>query len=335
MSLINSPIPLGLESMRGRSLRLISTVSIKDTYVECFGDVSMYIHPDAFLTRAFFERTLCTDYPTAPLLPDRNFTYLRTSVAVRIGLGDGTGPDESDILVFGQLSTPGPANPVMSDSIPNSSPKILQLLAGRIAPPAPAQQQPKITRPDDPLPRPHPLSSLHLSPGRRGIKRKRSSNTSLGPFLSAPSTGTSSGNGDAGSALMAALAQAKAQEERLKKQGKIVVNTTSAKGLSKRPALFQPHHSAPSTSSSRGQSIDRDGFLVPDIPVHALATRRKDKAKGKSPLKPGDAGAGSGSKNGGEIPNGMNAENSTGAAEPESEMEGRNKTVCIPRCHVD
>src|SRR4051812_47664246 len=99
-NLISSPIPLGLESMRGRPLRLVSTLDITDIRVECTGDVSMYIHPEAFLTRSFVERTLCTSHH--PLIPDHN--QMRTSLAIRISLGDGqTASDESDILVFGQL----------------------------------------------------------------------------------------------------------------------------------------------------------------------------------------------------------------------------------------
>ncbi|KAG8802922.1 hypothetical protein FRC18_007425, partial [Serendipita sp. 400] len=154
MSLISSPIPLGLESMRGRPLRLISTMNIQDVSIECFGDVSMYIHPEAFLTRSFFERTLCLSQ--TPLMQDHN--HMRTSVAIRIGFGDGQGPDDSDILVFGQLPT---------SEVPDQ-PVALQLLAGRIAPPpTPSSPTRRVARPDDPLPRPHPLANLHLSPGRR------------------------------------------------------------------------------------------------------------------------------------------------------------------------
>jgi hypothetical protein len=117
---------------------------------------------------------------------------------------------------------------------------------------------------------------------------------------------------------MAALAQAQAQAqgERLKKHGKVVIDAPSAKGLSKRPMLFQhPRASSASTSAStstevsRGQSVDRDGFLVPGIPVRALSVK-KDKEKGKSPLRMG----------------GEEAE-ASGVGEVESEMEGKNKTV--------
>lgn len=43
ISLISSPIPLGLESMRGRPLRLISIMDITKVDIECFGDVSLYV----------------------------------------------------------------------------------------------------------------------------------------------------------------------------------------------------------------------------------------------------------------------------------------------------
>jgi hypothetical protein len=273
INLISSPIPLGLESMRGRPLRLVSTLDITDVSIECTGDVSMYIHPEGFLTRSFFERTLCTSHH--PLIPDRN--QMRTSIAIRIGLGDGQGPDESDILVFGQLDTP--TFPYKDASQP---PPTLKLLAGRIAPPvAPSTPPRKAPRPDDPLPRSHPLANLHLSPGRRGMKRKRSSlNNPFGDRHSQPISNNiaSVSEGSAGSALMVALAEAQALAERKKKNGKVVVDALEIeqKGLTRRPALFRVSSKG---KNDKGQVVDRDGFLVPGLPVHALVPRSKGKEK--------------------------------------------------------
>ncbi|KAG8770198.1 hypothetical protein FRC20_006745 [Serendipita sp. 405] len=270
MSLISSPIPLGLESMRGRPLRLISTMNIQDVSIECFGDVSMYIHPEAFLTRSFFERTLCLSQ--TPLMQDHN--HMRTSVAIRIGFGDGQGPDDSDILVFGQLPT---------SEVPDQ-PVALQLLAGRIAPPpTPSSPTRRVARPDDPLPRPHPLANLHLSPGRRGLKRKRSSNNDPfaghSPFENP--AGPSKGGGLASSALMAALADAQAQTDKKKKNGKIVIDEQDQKnkGLTGRPSLFRVGSTSKKkvVDKTKGQMLDGDGFVVPGPPIRSLPTKSKGK----------------------------------------------------------
>lgn len=276
MSLINSPIPLGLESMRGRPLRLVAVINISDITLECFGDVSMYIHPDAFLTRSFFERTLCSD---TPLISDAN--NMRTRMAVRIGLGDGQGPDDSDILVFGQLDT---------STLPNESPPTLQLLAGRIAPPpVPSSPPRRIPRPDDPLPRANPLVNLHLSPGRRGLKRKRSSGTN--PFTTDHATAIAlagskaqKGDGMAASALLAALAEAQAEEEKKRKSGKVVVGDGEpiSKGLTRRPLLRVTSSKGPGADKSKGQRLDTDGFVVPGLPARTSSLKGKDVDPGQA-----------------------------------------------------
>ncbi|KAG8813290.1 hypothetical protein FRC17_001614 [Serendipita sp. 399] len=201
---------------------------------------------------------------------------MRTGIAIRIGLGDGQGPDESDILVFGQLPT---------SEVPDQ-PGVLQLLAGRIAPPptAPSPNR-RIARPDDPLPRPHPLANLHLSPGRRGLKRKRSSTNN--PFADQGllekdnSVGSSKGAGGLpGSALMAALAEAQAQSEKKKKGGKVVVDEKEqkGKGLVGRPSLFRVGStSKKNVDKAKGQSLDGDGFVIPGPPIRSLPTKSKGK----------------------------------------------------------
>lgn len=209
----------------------------------------------------------------------------RTSVAVRIGMGDGEGPDDSDILVFGQLPSP--------HSSLQQLPTTLLLLAGRIAPAhEPPEPLGRALRPDDPLPRPHPLANL--SPGRRGLKRKRtlSSNSST---TTLPSNKT----GLAATAMMEALTEARAQEELKRKKGKIVVSDPDQKAIRKRPALFR----VPSLKKgTEGQhTLDDDGFLVPGMPVRALPT--KPGMKGKS------------------------TQESAEAVKVKSEMEVKNKTV--------
>ncbi|KAF8525984.1 hypothetical protein BU17DRAFT_83487 [Hysterangium stoloniferum] len=129
-SLMESPIALALESMRGRPrLRLIGVVKMSEVHHERTGDINMYIHPRSTLALNFFENTLCSDQ-----IGQRG----HTDTAIRIGLGDGHGLDESDLLVFGTLS-------------PSQS--TLKLTVARmISPPAP-----KRPRPDDPTPRRPPI----------------------------------------------------------------------------------------------------------------------------------------------------------------------------------
>ncbi|KAF7334386.1 VPS9 domain-containing protein [Mycena venus] len=60
--LLESPLALALESMRGRpSLRWMGTTKLADTYLDETGGISMDIHPSATLTRIYFENTFCVD----------------------------------------------------------------------------------------------------------------------------------------------------------------------------------------------------------------------------------------------------------------------------------
>lgn len=96
--LLDCPIALALESMRGRpSLRFISVIKTPDINFECVEAIHMYalsikmkfvdfeehyryIHPRSTMARRFFENTLCSEK-----LNENNFTQH----AVRLGLGDG------------------------------------------------------------------------------------------------------------------------------------------------------------------------------------------------------------------------------------------------------
>lgn len=123
-----------------------------------------YIHPDAFLTHAFFHRVL--SLPN--LSPLSSPTKPITEFAIRIGLNDGSGTDDSDLLIYGV------------PSITTKESTKMRMCVSRLAPPtlhtSPVKRTP---RPDDPAPRPHPLA--HLTVNNRsnahpfGLKRKRSS----------------------------------------------------------------------------------------------------------------------------------------------------------------
>ncbi|KAF8589490.1 hypothetical protein K439DRAFT_1628716 [Ramaria rubella] len=108
---------------------------MSDVTYECPGDISMYIHPRAVLTSGFFEDVFCMD---------RVCKSGHTDKAIRIGLGDGHGPDESDLVIFGSL-------------LPSQS--ALRMIVARITPQLP---EPRIRkpRPDDPAPRRPPVFDL-------------------------------------------------------------------------------------------------------------------------------------------------------------------------------
>ncbi|KZV99108.1 hypothetical protein EXIGLDRAFT_762876 [Exidia glandulosa HHB12029] len=153
-TLLDSPLPLALESMRGRPLSLVGVVSLKDTLLELADEINLFVNPAANLTVGFFERNLCYDEVDAKGL---------TTVGIRIGLGDEHEPQEDDIIICGRVSAAS-----VAPGVP-----MLQLVAARIAPkPLPAPPQRRAPRPDDPSPRrPDIFSSLAQT--RRGTKRLR------------------------------------------------------------------------------------------------------------------------------------------------------------------
>ncbi|KAF8489673.1 hypothetical protein JB92DRAFT_3012535 [Gautieria morchelliformis] len=134
--------------MRGRpSLRFIAIVNMSEVNYELNGDISMYINPHSTLTRNFFENVLCMDQ-----VSERG----QTNNAIRVGLGDGHGPDESDLLVFGSL-------------LPSQS--TLRMTVARITPPRPPVPVIRKPRPDDPAPRRPPV--LEFSKKNITAKRRR------------------------------------------------------------------------------------------------------------------------------------------------------------------
>ncbi|EMD33214.1 hypothetical protein CERSUDRAFT_98807 [Gelatoporia subvermispora B] len=154
LDLLNNPLALALESMRGRNLHLLGTTNLNDVWLDAAGDVSMDIHPKSTLSRMYFENILCS-YPITSAKG-------RTDEGIRVSLSDNNEPGPNDILIFGQLE----AAPGSEPSTSTAPPKTLRILAARILPAPPAPARP---RPDDPTPRQPPL----LSNGKR--KRETSS----------------------------------------------------------------------------------------------------------------------------------------------------------------
>lgn len=177
-TLLETPLPLDLESMRGRpSLSLVGVVKLSELHCDFEEGASLYvhhtsrlsvrltwyrhIHPRCILTKQFFVHNLCAESITSP--------QGRTELAIRVRLGeaDATGPSPSDIVVYGR---------------PHPSSSIMQLHVARIAtapasagPPKPITTKPKPPRPDDPIPRKPPAGYAGIA--RIGLGMKRTAST--------------------------------------------------------------------------------------------------------------------------------------------------------------
>ena len=200
--------------------------------------MSRYIHRDAFLTRTFFHRVLCQ-----PNLPSSSSsTQQITEFAVRIGLNDGSGTDDSDLLIYGVPSSPSAAGSTVA------GPTKMHLRVSRLATPSISISPVKRTpRPDDPAPRPHPLAHLtvnnHTSAHRLGLKRKKSA----------------TGN------TFSALASACEEAERQRKLGKAPSFTFSGGvgGVGLGINIL-----------GGGRKVDEDGFLIPGTPTRVSKKAR-------------------------------------------------------------
>ncbi|KAG9124273.1 hypothetical protein FRC07_012168 [Ceratobasidium sp. 392] len=167
--LLAAPLPLALESMRGRpSLRLLGTMLLSPDTVRLDTeiDVRLYIHPQSYVTHQYFHNTLALASHTT-YIPER--TLLRsphphphinphiTPRAVKIGLG------EDVIVVYGRLQSEEYARAEKGEV------GKMELVAARIVDPGSmsdsdeeeAEEEEKMVpvpvprppRPDDPLPR--------------------------------------------------------------------------------------------------------------------------------------------------------------------------------------
>ncbi|KAL5483033.1 hypothetical protein ACEPAI_8262 [Sanghuangporus weigelae] len=168
-ALLESPLPLALESLRGRpSLSFRGFVKMENIHCDFSERVHLHVHPRSILTRQLFEYTLCM----TPISPSKGYT----DSGIRIGLGDasnGTTSMYNDIVVFGR---------------PHPSSSIMQLCVARIMPlpPKPIQagqpvnektQQARPPRPDDPIPRKPPARYAGIA--RIGLGMKRAASVKL------------------------------------------------------------------------------------------------------------------------------------------------------------
>ncbi|KAH7883318.1 hypothetical protein F5I97DRAFT_225706 [Phlebopus sp. FC_14] len=166
--LMNNPLALALESMRGRpSLRFKGTVRLQDVWLDEEGDVCMDIHPFSTLSRIYFENILCL----SPLIPpsQRPSYPKRTEVGIRVALGDTDGPETTEIIIYGEARTHvHPPESTLSGA--STSLAALPPLTIRVARLTPA---PRAPRPDDPTPRQPPahlLSASHI--GELGANKR-------------------------------------------------------------------------------------------------------------------------------------------------------------------
>ncbi|KAJ6589168.1 hypothetical protein B0H19DRAFT_1248724 [Mycena capillaripes] len=180
-NLLENPLALALESMRKRpSLRWMGLVKLANTYMDETGGISMSvfflhisfinaserrdIHPNAILTRIYFENTFCLD-PAA----SREF-------GIKVALGDSDGPETTQMIIF--------ARPQAAE---------LQLIVARITPAPPPPSLQRLPRPDDPTPRRPPIRfDRSYSTGANPFGRKRTpsiANLGSGVRLDSPDLG--------------------------------------------------------------------------------------------------------------------------------------------------
>ena len=109
-NLLENPLALALESMRGRpSLRFMGTVFLRDVWLDESGGVEMYvfwflyflvevclknnnnrdIHPDATLTRVYFENMFCL-LPFLGSSSKKSVAAQRSEIGVKVSLGDSS-----------------------------------------------------------------------------------------------------------------------------------------------------------------------------------------------------------------------------------------------------
>jgi len=250
--------------------------------------MSRYIHPDAFLTRTFIHRVLCEP----DLLRASSSTGPMTQFAVRIGLDDGSGAADSDLLIYGVPSSPSAAETKMHLRVSRLAPPPL--------PPSPVKRTP---RPDDPAPRPHPLAHLSLNnqsnAHRLGLKRKRSA------------------TGNTFSAL--AVACEAAERERKLGNAPSFAFGGSAGGVGLGINLL-----------GGGRKVDEDGFLIPGTPARVSKKARTSMGAGVVESGAKARSVTGREKNKGRasnVPAKVEKEETNAEESEKSEMEINNKTV--------
>ncbi|PBK98547.1 hypothetical protein ARMGADRAFT_1008944 [Armillaria gallica] len=122
-TLLQNPLALALESLRGIAIRFVAVINLADVYYDAKAAPSIVldVHPQAVLSTVYFQNIFC-------LRPEQTH-----SIGVQVALGD---TDATNIVIY-------------ASSVGDNA---LRLLAARITPPPVA-----LPRPDDPTPRKPPL----------------------------------------------------------------------------------------------------------------------------------------------------------------------------------
>ncbi|KAG6865115.1 hypothetical protein C0991_005015 [Blastosporella zonata] len=142
-NLLENPLALALESMRGRpSLRFMGVVKLHDDnlWLDESGGIEMDINPRATLTRIYFENVFCL----TPFASTSTSTPPNTSdIGIKVALGDSDGPETTQVVIFARSHQNGPS---------------LNLIVARLSNrPPPTQSSLRLPRPDDPTPRKPPF----------------------------------------------------------------------------------------------------------------------------------------------------------------------------------
>ncbi|KAI9063718.1 hypothetical protein FKP32DRAFT_1571410 [Trametes sanguinea] len=259
-ALLNNPLALTLESMRGLPLHLLGTVKVKDTWIDPPADIFVDIHPDAALTRMYFENIFCLTPITSP--------DGRTEYGVRVSLTENNDPDTPDLLIYGELRDAPPSSETSVPSSSSSPPKTLHLLAARIYPGVPPPPTFRLPRPDDPTPRKPPPAF--------GTKRKRDVTGLPFALTSGPSESskraktTEKGkgkallkDGDADEAMRKAAAEVML---RMPKPGKAAAGSA------------QTNINMRALGKDARVGVKKDTFKVPSVPIRAGSARAEERA---------------------------------------------------------
>lgn len=194
-NLLQNPLALALESMRGRpSLRFMGVVKLQDVWIDESGGIGMWvqcsldlsrsteayfhsrdIHPYATITNIYFQNMFCLS-----LLPSSPLSTPTSDIGIKVALGDSgklTPPDLIPTRYIGHIDGPDTTTMVIFARLPSiNQPTTLQLTVARLIPHPPPQL--RLPRPDDPTPRKPPLFLRSANSSRQSLKRVASTSAS-------------------------------------------------------------------------------------------------------------------------------------------------------------
>ncbi|CDO72612.1 hypothetical protein BN946_scf184985.g31 [Trametes cinnabarina] len=259
-ALLNNSLALTLESMRGLPLHLLGTVKVKDTWIDPPGDIFVDIHPDAALTRIYFEQIFCLTPITA--------ANGRTEYGVRVSLTENNDPNTPDLLIYGELRDVAPTIETTIPSSSSSSPKFLHLLAARVIPGVPPPPTFRLPRPDDPTPRKPPPAF--------GAKRKRDAVGLPFALPSGPSESSKRVKTSEKGKGRAVPKEGTAEEAMRKAAAEVMLHMPKPGKASAGSAQMNVNVKALGKDARVG--MKKDTFKVPSVPIRAGSQRVDQRA---------------------------------------------------------